>query len=371
MNAVSAFFRFFRTYTTRFFRVCLVLLLGCGCLLLLSIVSPTVADALNRTVCHGVRVGLGTLTSLVPFSVGELLLFLIPTALTFAVVWLFVRSHDRASRIRVISSVLAIGCLAASMQTLTLGIAYRATPLEQRLSLTPEGATAEELLSVAEHLRDEAHALLDEITFDENGSSVMPYDTDTLSDKLMDAYARVEQDYPDAVYGFTSRIKPVVASRVMSYAHIIGVYTFFSGESNLNVDYHDYNFPFTSAHEFSHQSGVAPEEAANFMAHLVCIASDDAYIRYSGYANLLVYVMNAYYRAVADADVYATFYYSVDERLRGEFHAESVHSQQYDTAFGELSSDLNDLYLKANGTEGRVSYGFVVDLAVAFYKDVE
>ncbi len=367
MHLIKRAYDAIRTHTTRFFRICFALLLLSWLLLLAATLSTPVADALNGTLCHAVRVGLGRLTSLVPFSVGELLLFLIPTGLTFAIAWVVVRAQTRAARLRCLSCVLAVVCLVLSMQTLTLGIAYRAAPVDRALSLTRQNVTAEELLHVAERLRDEAQATLDDITFDENGSSVMPYDIPTMNEKLMQAYACVDEQYPDLVQHFPTRIKPVTASRIMSYMHIIGVYTFFSGDANLNVDYPDCHFPATAAHELAHQRGIAPEDAANFVAHLVCMASDDPYIRYSGCTRLLIYVTNAYYRA-AGTDAYRAFYATVDARIRREFQAESEHSAQFDTAFGDFSSGVNDLYLKVNGTDGAVSYGLVVDLAVAYYK---
>ena len=43
-----------------------------------------------------------------------------------------------------------------------------------------------------------------------------------------------------------------------------------------------------------------------------------------------------------------------------------------DNVVGDISGAINDAYLQANGTQGSVSYGLVVDLAVAyFHKNIE
>ena len=43
-----------------------------------------------------------------------------------------------------------------------------------------------------------------------------------------------------------------------------------------------------------------------------------------------------------------------------------------DNIVGEVSGAINDAYLQANGTQGSISYGLVVDLAVAyFHKNIE
>ncbi len=368
MKYVTDVCRTWRMCTSRIFRIQLVVFLLSLLLLFAADTWVPVADVLNRTLCQGVRVVFGSISALVPFSVGEVMLFLIPTALTFSLVWIFVRAKDHTAALRVVSVVLAAIMYVFSMQILTLGIAYRTTPLEEKLDLQREKVTAEELLLVATHLRDQAQSYLDDISFDENGASVMPYDMDTLSQKLTDAYETMIARYPEAVQTFPCRIKPIAASRVMSYIRLSGAYSFFSGDANINADSAEYNFPFTSAHEFAHQRGIAHEDAANFTAYLVCLSSSDAYVQYSGYVNLLIYVLNAYYTA-AGQEAYRAFYTTIDSRIQREFYAERQHLSQYETSFGELSEKVNDLYLKANGTEGAASYGLVVDLAVAFYRD--
>ena len=52
--------------------------------------------------------------------------------------------------------------------------------------------------------------------------------------------------------------------------------------------------------------GISREDEANFIAFLVCEASEDPYVRYAGYMNLLQYVMNALYKT--DPALYKTAY---------------------------------------------------------------
>ena len=154
----------------------------------------------------------------------------------------------------------------------------------------------------------------------------------------------------------------------MSYTHITGVYTFFTGEANINITFPDYTIPYTAAHELAHQRGIAREDEANFVAYLVCIESDDGYIRYSGYINLLEYVMNALYRA--DSTLYSEFLGSLSADVRGEMRAYSAFFDKYrDSVASEISGVVNDTYLTIQGTPGTASYGMVVDLAVAYYRD--
>ena len=157
----------------------------------------------------------------------------------------------------------------------------------------------------------------------------------------------------------------------MTYTHISGVYTFFTGEANLNTNGPDYSLVYTTAHELAHQRGIAREDEANFIAFLVCTESDDAYIRYCGHLNLCEYVMNALYSA--DINLWEQLWDNLDIRIKCEMIAYNKHYEKYrDNVVGEISGAINDAYLQANGTEGSVSYGLVVDLAVAyFHKNIE
>ncbi|MGM9680480.1 MAG: DUF3810 domain-containing protein, partial [Eubacteriales bacterium] len=184
--------------------------------------------------------------------------------------------------------------------------------------------------------------------------------------KLNDAYAKTAKKY-DFVSPLRSHIKYVVMSEPMSYTHITGVYTFFTGESNLNVNFPDYTLPYTAAHEFAHQRGIAREDEANFVAFLASMESEDPYILYSAYVNMLEYVMNALYSA--DKNLYMDLYRRFDSRLVGEFNAYSQFYEKYrENKVADVSSAVNNSYLQSQGVEvGSRSYGLVVDLTVAYY----
>ena len=107
------------------------------------------------------------------------------------------------------------------------------------------------------------------------------------------------------------------------------------------------------------------------MAFLVCLESDDSYIRYSGYMNLFEYVVNALYSA--NKNMYYTLMNNADNRIRYEMIAYNEFFDKYkESIASEVSGTVNDNYLKAQGqTDGTKSYGRVVDLAVAYYIQTE
>ena len=157
-------------------------------------------------------------------------------------------------------------------------------------------------------------------------------------------------------------------SEAMSYSHITGVYTFFTGEANINVKFPDYTIPYTAAHELAHQRGFAKEDEANMIAFLVCLESDDIYIQYSAYLNMFEYVGAALYKA--DKKMYSEIRDMLDKTILNEMRAYNVFFDKYsESVASQVSGTVNDVYLKTQGTEGQISYGMVVDLTVAYLKN--
>ena len=246
---------------------------------------------------------------------------------------------------------------------------YYGATLDQKLELKREKSSAEDLYHTAELLREEIDALEDEILFLPDGSSVMPYSYKEMNDKLLKAYDRFCETH-DFVNTFYSRVKPVMLSEPMSYTHITGVYTFFTGEANINVNFPDYTVPYTAAHELAHQRGIAREDEANFVAFLVCMESDDPYIQYSAYLNVYEYVLSAL--RTADSELYKATYLSLPETVRAEEAAYSKFFDKYrKNVAATVTEATNNAYLQSQGAaEGTRSYNMVVDLAVAYYREV-
>ena len=308
---------------------------------------------------------MGSVTSVVPFSVAEILIYMIPLLAILAVVISFIYAKTARLRVRMLAVILSILMPLYPMYMLTLAPGYHAPSLEKQMGLHTQSVTDEELRQTAQILLSEITPLLDSIAFDEGGSSQNPHTLKEMGEEILVGYDRFLSEYPIAE-SFRSVPKPVLASEWMTYAGITGVYTFFTGESNINVFYPDFVHPFTVAHELAHQRGIARENEANFVAALVCARADSAYVRYSGLFNLLEYVLVAY--ASADFESYRDFWFQMDTRIADEVRAYTDFLEPYkDHVVGEVSDKVNDAYLEMNGTPGIVSYGLVVDLAVAYY----
>lgn len=330
--------------------------------------SPEFADWFNQSISAWGRRALAALTSWLPFSLAELLLLSVPLWLVLLIV-IGARHYCNSNRdaLVYVGILLSIICIVGIIFVWNFAAGYYGTTLDKKLELSREKCSAEELYQTAELLRQEMDALEDEIIFLADGTSMMPYSYTEMNEKLLQAYDRFCETY-DFMDSFDSRVKPIMLSEPMSYTHITGVYTFFTGEANINVNFPDYTVPYTAAHELAHQRGIAREDEANFIAFLICMESDDPYIRYSATLNVYEYVLSAL--RSADATLYRQTYERLPEGVRREEIAYSLFFEKYrENVAADISEATNNSYLQSQGaTAGTRSYNMVVDLAVAYYR---
>lgn len=338
----------------------------CALLFIIFIVSETFSDFFNRHIASVLRAALAYITGWIPFSLSEMLVILIPVITVFTVIFAMRHYADSWHDVFVFCGILlSIAAIFFSVFTLGFASAYRGSTLDKKLRIERADVSAEELYETSMILARELNREKSRIVFIEHGFSVMPYGYGEMNDKLIEAYDTACEKY-DFIQKLNSNLKPVMLSEPMSYTHITGVYTFFTGEANINVAFPDYTIPYTAAHELAHQRGIAREDEANFVAFLVCMESNDPYIRYSAYLNLYEYVSSALYSA--SPELYKAVNSTLDINIRYEMKSYSDFFKKYQNSVAsEVTEAVNDTFLTIQGTEGTKSYGMVVDLAVAYY----
>ncbi len=326
------------------------------------------ADWFNDTISAPIRALLAALTAWIPFSLGELLVYLLPLALFLVLRHALRRRCDSWRTAAVFVGVLcSVVALVFSLFVLTFAAGYRGRTVAEKMELSTESVTTDELYDTALLLAERINRDTDKISFYTNDFSIMPYSFDELGDKVAEAYERFCHD-TDLLSDMITRPKPVLSSEALSHMGITGMYTFFTGEANINVGFPDYTLPFTVAHEMAHQRGIAREDEANFIAFLVCAGSEDPYVRYSGYLCAYERVANALYRA--DADRYFLVNGKLNSEVQWEMTAYSAFYRRYEgSAIGDISETINNTYLQSQGTAGVVSYEMVVELIVAFFRE--
>ena len=170
----------------------------------------------------------------------------------------------------------------------------------------------------------------------------------------------------------TGEVKPVLASRAMSYTETVGIYIPFTMEANINIDTIYYNQPVDAIHELAHLRGIMLEDEANYVAYLACISSNEPDFIYSGYMLAYIYASNQLYNE--DMELYSRIIDKLSDGVKLDLNANHIYWKQFDTPTGNkianVSNKLNDTYLNINGQEqGTKSYGMVVDLLIAEYKE--
>ena len=341
-----------------------LLLLTAALIHIAAAVDRGFADAFNGSVSEAARRSLAFLTGWFRFSLAEILLLCSPLLLFFLIFFGVRALKDRDAFRRYVAVTLSGFLSLYLLFVLTLGVGYRTTPIGEKMGLPDTAVTGENLYSVSLWALAKSDSLCPEITAGEGGST-MPFSFSELEKELNAAYEKLSDEFP-FIDKQNTTLKPILLSEPMTYTGIVGVYSFFTGESNVNTTYPDYCTVFTAAHEMAHQRGIAREDEANFVAFLACISADSEYIRYAGFLNLTDYTASALKRT--DSALYADLLTHYSERTVAEKRAAALcYEAHRNDTLREMSETVNDGYLQAQGTVGTVSYSLVTHLAVDYY----
>ncbi len=344
---------------------------GCSALVyILSRFIPNFAEFWTRYPAQCIRFVMAKLTGWIPFSLAEALLISLPA---IAIGYLVAsslstkRNGSDENFYRWLRPLVSLILVIVTIFLAGFGPAYGRFKLAKNLGLEQKDVSGSELYSTGEIVADELKVFIENIEFDSDGASIMPFDYRTLVSKMNAAFDKYAES-AQYISHFRSNPKPIALSEPMTHTHISGVYTFMTGESNINTNYPDFLMPFTMAHEMAHQRGIAREDEANFVAYLVCIGSDDEYIRYSGYANMANYIASALNSA--DKEKYSELIINrYPAGILKEFIAYSDFFTKYrDSTASNVTGAVNNAFLQSQGqAAGTRSYGLVVDLAVAYH----
>lgn len=356
-----------KTVFSPFFFVCLGIMLFGLTIKLIAANSTAFADFWQSKVASVPRAAFAYLTNLLPFSLAEFLLLTSPLTIAVLIRVASKKTDTWAKTIGYSLNLIAGASLVFSMFLINFSAGYNTTALDKRMDLERRNVSAEELYDTAKSILDGMATVTDNVNFKDGESSYMPYTQTELNKKLNEAYKKACKKYT-FISDFTSNPKQVMLSEPWTYTHIAGVYTFFTGEANVNINFPDYTLPYTAAHEMAHQRGISREDEANFVAFVVCLESDDDYIRYSAYSNAYEYVASALYKA--DKDLYKKLYAEVPVLLKNEMTSYNAFFAKYkENTASKVSEKVNDTFLKSQGQQsGTKSYGLVVDLLAAYYR---
>ena len=161
--------------------------------------------------------------------------------------------------------------------------------------------------------------------------------------------------------------KTMVFTPISSMSGVTGSMGPFFCEFTLNGDILAHDYPATYAHEFAHFLGVANEGEANFYSYIVCTASADKQVRFSGYYHIFFHVLNNVFDILGEKE---------GERFLKHIRPEIIQRARNDRrywlskrckALDAAQDVIFELYLKGNHVaEGRKSYSGVIGLILAW-----
>ena len=343
----------------------------------------------------------GRISSLFPFSVGELLLILAALlsagALILAAI-VFIRwlagslrwsacgadkrelpadskkgKNLKAFAGRYYHVLLWLGGIVSVVMSINCFLLYHCTSFQENYM---PGERREykvgELAILRDYVVEQCNELAELMERDENGYIVYRED---MGLRAVEEMKRLGDEYP-LLDGYYPAPKRLTFSGFFSQQYMMGYYFPFTMEANYNGKMYIANVPSTMCHELSHVKGFIYEDDANFIGYLACITSEDAFFRYSGYLSVLDYLNRDLYESLGySMETYATYetlspLVERDKIFLTKEAWEEVESRAVlDTeTVKKASRGFLETNLQINGIEeGVASYGDVVEQLLIYY----
>jgi hypothetical protein len=319
----------------------------------------------SEAVFPPLRDGLRFVSSLLPFSLAELLLLLLVARIGWLVIGAF--RSARAKRRRWGSLFLhgsVRGITFAGFVYLVFlliwGFNHARLPYAAHAGLEVAPVSKGELFTLGLSLVHDCNRLGRGITDEDFLLEQGPGGVDP---SLLRGYRALAEEVPTLKSG-TPLLRLPWVSPLLSFCGIAGIYSPFTAEAHLNREIPAWVHPFAACHEIAHLKGFAREDEANFIAWQVCRRSGDVVFEYSASVRALGFVLSTL--ASVDRPSGQILFDMLEPRVRDDRRRSRDFWQAHHGPVMELSTATNDAYLRSQGQEAGVrSYGRMVDLLVA------
>ena len=252
------------------------------------------------------------------------------------------------------------------------GLNYSQPNIYDRIGMKPVEVSEAKFKAFAYQYADSLNAL--SISSDIAGSSIFSDSIvdDGLKNRVRDAvlkeYNKIGyKEGINAPFNQHPHAKTMVFTPLSSMSGVTGSMGPFFCEFTLNGDILPHDYPATYAHEFAHFLGVANEGEANFYSYIVCTASADKQVRFSGYYHIFFHVLNNVFDILGEKE---------GERFLKHIRPEIIQLAKSDRrywlskrckALDAAQDFIFELYLRGNHVaEGRKSYSGVIGLILAW-----
>lgn len=378
---------------------------GAAGVLLLNAVSRNSTAFSDWYVAYIFPIWLNTyarLTSLAPFSVGEVMLVLAVLITLFGIIFAIVnfitkRKYQRALN-RFGTAYAWLVLAVCYIMTLNCSILYHASDFSDKYmtrnraerdddallvdfsdeavaKTRTDGYSKEEIALLRDFIVERCNTLAGEIARDENGRA---YYDGNLEDTAVASMRKLGAEY-EQLAGFYVTPKYLACSEFFSQQYIMGYYFPFSLEANINAVMYITNVPPTICHELAHTKGFINEDDANMIGYLACVHSEDLFLQYCGYLSVLSYVNNDFCESIhQDREIYQSHVRISDMVARDNIFLtkeswEAVEEKAVvkTQTVKKASNAFTETVLVMNGVEeGMQQYSRVVELLLAYYDGI-
>ena len=252
------------------------------------------------------------------------------------------------------------------------GLNYSQPNIYDRTGMKPVKVSEAKFKAFAYQYADSLNSL--SISSDIAGSSISSDSIvdDGLKNRVRDAvlkeYNKIGyKEGINAPFNQHPHAKTMLFTPLSSMSGVTGSMGPFFCEFTLNGDILPHDYPATYAHEFAHFLGVANEGEANFYSYIVCTASADKQVRFSGYYHIFFHVLNNVFDILGEKE---------GERFLRHIRPEIIQLAKSDRrywlskrckALDAAQDFIFELYLRGNHVaEGRKSYSGVIGLILAW-----
>ena len=161
--------------------------------------------------------------------------------------------------------------------------------------------------------------------------------------------------------------KTMLFTPLSSMSGVTGSMGPFFCEFTLNGDIRPHDYPAIYAHEYAHLLGIANEGEANFYSYIVCTASSDKAVKFSGYYHIFFHVLRNVFDILGKKEGEKYLKYIRPEIIQLAKSDRNYWLSKRCKVLDAAQDFIFDLYLRGNHVaEGRKSYSGVVGLILTW-----
>lgn len=253
------------------------------------------------------------------------------------------------------------------------GLNYSQPNIYCRVGMKPAEVSKEKFRKFAYQYADSLNCLSEETAFDgqresQSDSIVDEKLKNRVRDTVLKGYNKI--GYREGInppFNQHPHAKTMLFTPLSSMSGVTGSMGPFFCEFTLNGDIRPHDYPAIYAHEYAHLLGIANEGEANFYSYIVCTASSDKAVKFSGYYHIFFHVLRNVFDILGEKEGEKFLKYIRPEIIQLAKSDRNYWLSKRCKVLDAAQDFIFDLYLRGNHVaEGRKSYSGVVGLILAW-----